>query len=604
MNAKEVYKDYVDGQNEYEVPNQSSLLRLFKGVRETFSTTRFQWYAGSHTKLHKEKKAITRKFDIYATKYLISICGSQNVKVHHINRLLSDFADPNSTDVKSNDYPLHKLIRMNGDIKCVKLLLEDGAMIDAVNNRGETPLIVACNTRSFNSNQLQTVRLLLKSSFMPGKYVNLFDKYGNSAGILATKYSNILVLRELLIHGLRVSKKLRSTLDDDNEEIDDYQSIVDVSKEIYFRALVRSKISSNLLLEGDNVNLSLELSSNNESFMQKIFGGSTSISDHKFSYSPLDNILGNTTCDYESSTLIKLLALKMSSQELCYRMILHRENIEKREFHNEKLRIHRLNNSTQSEVIEQLSNSNLIADKISNAQQPSIHNTNTSVILSNNKEKKLYKRKQQKKKSCHDNSYCMVNDTLTTDQIKLLVLPEKLLYNASNEVISASNEVITIHDDTVESIIEDLQKSIDKNKTVNDYEDNGYDMNKVNTNKRIGSVNNNEIYSNDFKRSPNSDVSIVSPLLKTTDIAHNNTDISIFTDGHSNTMNVSLRLNSLTNIDDTVWRVAKPITSFKSTNTFSNKEININRNELNDNILFYDSNEVKPMLQTNESINR
>ncbi len=44
-----------------------------------------------------------------------------------------------------NDTPLHKACERNSTLKVVKLLVEHGASLAAVNNNGETPLDVAIN---------------------------------------------------------------------------------------------------------------------------------------------------------------------------------------------------------------------------------------------------------------------------------------------------------------------------------------------------------------------------------------------------------------------------------------------------------------------------
>ena len=75
--------------------------------------------------------------------------------------LLDAGADPNITD-KAKDSCLHSTIRSYCSIDTVTEIIHHSADIDAVNDIGETPLLVACNT-----GQTEIVRLLLKLKANP-----------------------------------------------------------------------------------------------------------------------------------------------------------------------------------------------------------------------------------------------------------------------------------------------------------------------------------------------------------------------------------------------------------------------------------------------------
>ena len=76
--------------------------------------------------------------------------------------LLNVGADPNIAD-ENSDSSLHAAIYGYCSTETVQNIISNGAQVNAVNNIGETPLLIACSTA-----QNESVRLLLKSKADPG----------------------------------------------------------------------------------------------------------------------------------------------------------------------------------------------------------------------------------------------------------------------------------------------------------------------------------------------------------------------------------------------------------------------------------------------------
>jgi Ankyrin repeats (3 copies) len=113
-------------------------------------------------------------------------------------------ANPNFKD-KKGDSPLHWLAR-RGNYTSSVYVLAAGGNPRLLNHRARNPLMEACDTRR-SGKQVRLVRLLLEQKVMR-REIEAADSYGNTALLNAVYMNNPWIVRELLLHGARVSDDL------------------------------------------------------------------------------------------------------------------------------------------------------------------------------------------------------------------------------------------------------------------------------------------------------------------------------------------------------------------------------------------------------------
>jgi hypothetical protein len=127
---------------------------------------------------------------------------SSNIET--VKLLLENGADVNAKDVIGWT-PLMMSSRYSNtdsNIQTVKLLLENGADVNAKYDKGWTPLMLASRYSTTDSN-IQTVKLLLEN----GANVNLKNNAGWTPLILASKNSNTETVKLLLENGANINLK-------------------------------------------------------------------------------------------------------------------------------------------------------------------------------------------------------------------------------------------------------------------------------------------------------------------------------------------------------------------------------------------------------------
>jgi len=95
----------------------------------------------------------------------------KNDDLDQVNELVGQGADVNAKDKFFGDTPLHKAIQLR-NFEMVKLLIENGADVNAINGQDDTPLIL-----SVAQSDLEFVKLLLEN----GAKVNAHGSDGNTA---------------------------------------------------------------------------------------------------------------------------------------------------------------------------------------------------------------------------------------------------------------------------------------------------------------------------------------------------------------------------------------------------------------------------------------
>lgn len=219
-----------------------------------------------------------------------------------------------------------------GSFACVQLLVEWEAELNAKNALGRTPLMIACDKRE-TKKTLRIVRHLLLSKMID---INTRDLTGNSAGILATKKSNVWIMRELLMSGISVNAKgkLLQSNSTGKNIIEEFSSVLDVSRGI---------ISFTSIISNDNTDISSDKSvsssdssddgnSNKIRFSNSIETGEKSKS--KKGANLLDGI------QYESPSILFAESLWRKLADLCYLMIVRKSREEKL---NQEIERNRLN---------------------------------------------------------------------------------------------------------------------------------------------------------------------------------------------------------------------------------------------------------------------
>ena len=117
-----------------------------------------------------------------------------------IKNVLDAGADPNIAD-ENSDSSLHAAIYGYCSTGTVQSIISYGAQVNAVNNFGETPLLIACSTA-----QRQLVRLLLKSKADP----NIVNVEGHGSLHKAVDADCCReTLQEIIDHGVDVNAKDR-----------------------------------------------------------------------------------------------------------------------------------------------------------------------------------------------------------------------------------------------------------------------------------------------------------------------------------------------------------------------------------------------------------
>jgi len=132
----------------------------------------------------------------YGNVYYLNLVKS--VKIAQI--LIKKGLDVNFQSGYSNEAPIHAAVK-NEIPELVKLLLQSGANINAINNYGKTPLHIATE----NSN-LKILQLLIKN----GADINITDNYGKTAYNIAKDKINQKPAEFLIKSGAKNNSKLDS----------------------------------------------------------------------------------------------------------------------------------------------------------------------------------------------------------------------------------------------------------------------------------------------------------------------------------------------------------------------------------------------------------
>ena len=218
-----------------------------------------------------------------------------------------------------------------GSFACIQLLVEWDAELNAKNALGRTPLMIACDKRE-TEKTLRIVRHLLLRKMID---VNTRDSSGNSAGILATKKSNVWIIRELLMSGISVNGKGKILHNNSmgKHVIEEFPSVLEVS---------RSLISITSITGNDDTDISsdksaLNSNSSDDGNSDKIRFSNSIDKSNKSDTNKDANFLNGI--QYESPTVLFAESLWRKLANLCYLMIIRKSREEILSQEDEKNRL-------------------------------------------------------------------------------------------------------------------------------------------------------------------------------------------------------------------------------------------------------------------------
>ena len=137
----------------------------------------------------------------WAEGYVLLCDAVDNKHTEVAKLLLTNGSKVNSKNKKRTDTPLHFAVR-NGDIEIVKMLLDRGADVDAINLYNVTPLHIAVESK-----KVEIVELLLNH----GACVNARDCNSSTPLLLAAKDGSEEIVKLLLKHGADVNSPYTCT---------------------------------------------------------------------------------------------------------------------------------------------------------------------------------------------------------------------------------------------------------------------------------------------------------------------------------------------------------------------------------------------------------
>ena len=137
------------------------------------------------------------RFSRVASDVLLESSKELRFKPFQALDLLYRGANPNVHDKLTWTTPLHFCAR-RGNLQVMKLLVNAGANCNALDNRFQNPLLLACDTKL--ASRVKMVRYLLKQKGVRNK-LELHDAGGSSALKSAIFKENFLIVRELLLAG-------------------------------------------------------------------------------------------------------------------------------------------------------------------------------------------------------------------------------------------------------------------------------------------------------------------------------------------------------------------------------------------------------------------